>query len=137
MAAFQNASNMNESAIRSLTLGAWAASVWEKEVRGVPLVFHEASLAYTMRQHSEWREHWSRLDSIGSDDVKIINILVHIHNDAAVKLQIDRKDPPEICELYQLLRRRGIMDMDALHTRLHTCFRNKPGNRRPPVPRSI
>ena len=107
---------MNDGAIRDLTLGAWAAGVWEKELRGVPLVFQEASLAYCMRQHSEWREHWNRLGSIGSEDTKIINILVHIYNDAAVKLQIDRNDPPEIPALYQLLRGRGITDMDALHS---------------------
>jgi Domain of unknown function (DUF1841) len=106
---------MNDSAIRDLTLGGWAAGVWEKELRGVPLVFQEASLAYCMRQHSEWREYWNRLRSIGSEDPKVVNILVHIYNDAAVKLQIDQKDPPEIHTLYQQLRGRGITDMDALH----------------------
>ena len=106
---------MNESAIRDLTLGAWASGVWEKELRGVRLVFQEASLAYCMRQHSEWREHWNHLSSIGSEDTKIVSVLVHIYNDAAVKLQIDQNDPPEIYALYQLLRGRGITDMDALH----------------------
>jgi hypothetical protein len=106
---------MNDSAIRDLTLSTWAAAVWEKELRGIPLVFQEASLAYCMRQHSEWREHWNHLGSIGSEDTKIVSILVHIYNDAAVKLQIDRSDPPEIYALYQLLRGRGITDMDALH----------------------
>jgi Domain of unknown function (DUF1841) len=106
---------MNDSAIRDLTLGTWAASVWEKELRGVPLAVQEASLAYCMREHTEWREHWNRLNTIGQDDPKIINILAHIYNDAAVKLQIERKNPPEIGELYQALRRRGITDMDAIH----------------------
>jgi hypothetical protein len=107
---------MNDSAIRDLTLSGWAAAVWEKELRGVPLQFQEASLAYCMRQHSEWKEHWNHLGSIGKDDTKVLNILVHIYNDAAVKLQLDRNDPPEINNLYQLLRGRGITDMDALHT---------------------
>ena len=107
---------MNETVIRDLTLGTWAAGVWEKEVRGVPLVFQEASLAYCMRQHSEWREHWNRLDSIGSEDAKVMSLLLHIYNDAAVKLQVDRNDPPEIPTMYQLLRGRGITDMDAIHT---------------------
>jgi hypothetical protein len=106
---------MNDSAIRDLTLGTWAASVWEKELRGVPLELQEASFAYCMRQHPEWREHWNRLNTSGHDDPKIINILIHIYNDAAVKLQIERKDPPEIGELYQALRGTGITDMDALH----------------------
>lgn len=106
---------MNDGVIRELTLSSWAAGVWQKELRGVPLVFHEASLAYCMRQHSEWRQHWNHLDSIGGEEAKITNILVHIYNDAAVKLQIDRNDPPEISKLHQLLRGRGITEMDALH----------------------
>ena len=107
---------MNDSAIRDMTLGTWAASVWEKELRGVQLALQEASFAYCMRQHAEWRDHWNRLDTINQDDTKVVNILIHIYNDAAVKLQIERKDPPEIGELYQALRGRGIIDMDALHT---------------------
>jgi Domain of unknown function (DUF1841) len=106
---------MNDNAIRDLTLGGWASSVWEKELRGVPLMFQEASLAYCMRQHAEWRDHWNHLGSVGSEDTKMVNILVHIYNDAAVKLQLDRNDPPEIHEMYQLLRGRGITDMNALH----------------------
>jgi hypothetical protein len=106
---------MNDAAIRDLTLGSWAAGVWEKELRGVPLVFQEASMAYCMRQHSELREYWNRLGSIGSEDAKAVNILVHIYNDASVKLQIDQNNPPEIHMLYQLLRGRGITEMDALH----------------------
>jgi hypothetical protein len=106
---------INDSAMRDLTLGTWAAGVWEKELRGVPLVFQEASLAYCMRQHSECRDFWGRLGSIGSEDATAINILVHIYNDAAVKLQIDQNNPPEINTLYQLLRGRGIAEMDALH----------------------
>ena len=40
---------MNDSAMRDLTLGTWAAGVWEKELRGVPLVFQEgATLHCTM-----------------------------------------------------------------------------------------
>jgi hypothetical protein len=106
---------MNDGVIRDLTLSSWAAGVWQKELRGVPLVFQEASLAYCMRLHSEWRQHWNNLDSTGGEEAKIANILVHIYNDAAVKLQIDRRDPPEINTLYQRLRGRGITDMDALH----------------------
>jgi hypothetical protein len=107
---------MNDSAIRDLTLGAWAATVWEKELRGVPLVFQEVSLAYCMRQHSEWRQYWNRLGSLSSEDAKVVAILMHIYNDAAVKLQIDQNNPPEIQTLHQQLRGRGITDMDALHT---------------------
>ncbi len=106
---------MNDSAIRDLTLSSWAAGVWEKELRGVPLQFQEAALAYCMRQHTEWREFWNQLGYAPKEDSKTINILVHIYNDASVKLQLDRNDPPEINSLYQLLRGRGIADLDALH----------------------
>jgi len=110
---------MDEGAIRDLTLTSWAANVWEKEVRGVPLQFQEASLAYCMRQHSEWRQYWNQLGTYASDNNKTVNILVHIYNDAAVKLQLDRNDPPEINALYQTLRGRGVTDMDALHALAH------------------
>lgn len=106
---------MNDNLIRDLTLRNWAADVWEKELRGVPLAVHEASLAYCMRQHSEWRDQWNHLNSTLSEDAKTVDILVHIYNDAAVKLQIDQKNPAEIDRLYQLLIGRGIADMDALH----------------------
>jgi len=45
----------------------------------------------------------------------VVSMLVHVYNDAAVKLQLDRNDPPEIQSLYQVLRSRGVTDMDALH----------------------
>ena len=106
---------MNESAIRELTLTSWAAGVWEKELRGVPLQAQEAALAYCMRQHSEWRQYWNQLTTCSNENTKVVSMLVHIYNDAAVKLQLDRNDPPEIQSLYQVLRGRGVTDMDALH----------------------
>jgi len=108
--------SMNESAIRELTLTSWAARVWEKELRGVPLQFQEAALAFCMRQHNEWRQYWNQLATCGKENTKVVSMLVHVYNDAAVKLQLDRNDPPEINSLYQVLRGRGITDMDALHT---------------------
>ncbi len=110
---------MNDGTLRDLTLTSWAASVWEKELRGVPLQFQEASLAYCMRQHSEWRQTWNQLGTYAADNNKTVTILVHIYNDAAVKLQLDRNDPPEITALYQTLRGRGVSDMDALHAIAH------------------
>jgi hypothetical protein len=106
---------MNDTAIRDLTLATWARTVREKELRGVKLQFHEAALAYCMNQHSEWRQHWNQLDTATADNTKLVNMLVHIYNDAAVKLQLDRNDPPEIHALYQSMRGKGVTDMDALH----------------------
>ena len=79
---------MNDSAIRELTLSSWAASVWEKELRGVPLMLHEAALAHCMRQHTQWRECWDQLCSMTKEDTKTVNILVHVYNDASVRLQL-------------------------------------------------
>ncbi len=107
---------MNGNAIRELTLSSWAADVWEKQRRlGVSLKIDEAALAYCMRQHTEWWETWNRLGSMAKQDTQALNILVHVYNDASVKLQLDRNDPPEINSLYQLLRNRGMAEMDALH----------------------
>jgi hypothetical protein len=105
---------MNDTAIRNLSLASWARTVWEKELRGVPLQPHEAAVAYCMNQHREWRQYWNQLDGT-SDNTKVINMLTHIYNDAAVKLQLDRNDPPEINSLYQSMRAKGIADIDALH----------------------
>jgi hypothetical protein len=101
--------------MRDLTLASWAASVWERELRGVPLEIHEAALAYCMKQHNEWKPFWNQLASSSCDHAKVVSILVHIYNDAAVKLQVDRNEPPEINSSFQTLRGKGVTDMDALH----------------------
>lgn len=69
-----------------------------------------------MRQHSDWKNLWNGLhnaDVVNSP--RISNILVHIYNDAAVKLQLDTNNPPEIQELFHAMRGKGFSDMDALH----------------------
>jgi len=106
---------MNEKSLQNLTLATWAASVWEREVRGVPLQGQEAALAHCMKQHPEWRNFWNSLGTNIEETPRATNILVHIYNDAAVKLQLDRNDPPEIQSLYQSMRGKGFSDKDALH----------------------
>ena len=107
---------MDENSIADLTLATWAATVWQKELRGVPLQAHEAAVAYCMRQHNEWRQYWDQLGTHAANNVKTVNMLIHIYNDSAVKLQLDRNDPPEVQSSYQKMRGKGIRDMDALHT---------------------
>jgi len=107
---------MDEKKLDNLTLSSWAASVWEKELRGVPLHLQELALAWCMRQHSDWKNLWNGLhnaDVVNSP--RATNILVHIYNDAAVKLQLDTNNPPEIQELFHAMRGKGFSDMDALH----------------------
>ena len=106
---------MNEKTLSNLTLSSWAATVWEKELRGVPLQPQEAALAWCMRQHADWRNFWNGLNGPDVDTPRGKNILVHIYNDAAVKLQLDSNSPPEINQAFQQMRGKGFSDMDGLH----------------------
>ena len=107
---------MDDKHLANLTLSSWAASVWEKELRGVPLQMQEAALAWCMRQHNDWRNFWNNLNNSSVVETqRATNILVHIYNDAAVKLQLDSKNPPEICQSFQTMRGKGFPEMDAIH----------------------
>ena len=106
---------MDEKTLNNLTLSTWAATVWSKELRGVPLQVQEASLAWCMRQHNEWRNFWNSLGTSDAETQRAANILVHIYNDAAVRLQLDSNNPPEINQLFQAMRGKGFPDLDALH----------------------
>ena len=107
---------MDDKTLSNLTLSGWAATVWEKELRGVPLQMQESALAWCMRQHADWRNFWNNLNNHATVETqRATNILVHIYNDAAVKQQIDSNNPPEIVEFYQEMRKKGFSEMDALH----------------------
>ena len=110
------ATALDEKSLRNLTLSSWAAKVWEKELRGLPLENQEAALAWCMRQHREWRNFWDRLNHPRTaDPVRSTSVLVHIYNDAAVKFQLDTKNPPEIVDLFQTIQRSGFTEIDAMH----------------------
>src|SRR6266481_3538732 len=107
---------MDEKRLNNLTLSSRAASVWEKELRGVPLQLQELALAWCMRQHPDWRNFWNNLNNYETVNTpRVTNILVHIYNDAAVKLQLDSNNPPEIYQYFQAMRGKGFSDMDAIH----------------------
>jgi Domain of unknown function (DUF1841) len=107
---------MDDKTLNNLTLSSWAASVWEKELRGVPLQLQESSLAWCMRQHADWRNFWNNLNNHATVETqRAANILTHIYNDAAVKLQLESNSPPEIKEFFQEMRKKGFSEMDALH----------------------
>jgi len=108
---------INETVLSNLTLSSWAAQVWEKELRGVSLHVQESTLAWCMKQHVEWRTFWNNLNNQSTvNPARAANILVHIYNDGAVKLQLESNNPPEIKNLFQMMRANGFSDMDALHT---------------------
>lgn len=107
---------MDDSILKGVTLASWAARVWEKELRGVPLAIQESTLAWCMRQHTDWRDFWNNLNNHDTISMpRATNILVHIYNDGAVKLQLETSHPPEINELFQRMRAKGFSEMDALH----------------------
>jgi hypothetical protein len=103
----------------NLTLSTWAATVWGKELRGVPLQVQEAALVWCMRQHNEYRNFWNSLGTTAADTPRAGNILLHIYSDGAVKLQLESNNPPEIVEVFQKMRGKGFSDMDALHAIAH------------------
>jgi hypothetical protein len=107
--------SMDEKTLNNLTLSSWAATVWSKELRGVPLQPQEASLAWCMKQHNDWRPFWNSLGTSAAETPRATNVLVHIYNDASVKLQLDSNNPPEIIQLFQVMRGKGFPDLDALH----------------------
>ena len=114
--AYVAATALDEKSLRNLTLSSWAARVWEKELRGLPLENQEAALAWCMRQHEEWRNFWDRLNHPRTaDPVRSTSVLVHIYNDAAVKFQLDNQNPPEIVDLFQTMRRNRFTEIDAMH----------------------
>jgi Domain of unknown function (DUF1841) len=107
---------MDEKRLNNLTLSSWAAGVWEKELRGVPLQLQEAALAWCMRKHSDWRNFWNSLNNTDAVNTpRATNLLVHIYNDAAVKLQLDSNNPSEINQCFQAMQGTGFSEMDALH----------------------
>ena len=110
---------MDDKSLNSLTLSTWAATVWGKELRGVPLQIQEAALAWCMRQHAEYRNFWNSLGTTAADTPRASNILLHIYSDGAVKLQLESNNPPEINQLFQAMRGKGFSDMDALHAIAH------------------
>ena len=97
-----------------LTLASWAAGLWYKHRRGVPLAGHEAAIVYCMEYHSEWRSRWDALGS--SSDPQLSHDVLHVHHDAMIKMQIDAKEPAEVGECYQKLRDKGFTEFEALHT---------------------
>jgi hypothetical protein len=107
---------MDDSILKDATLASWAARVWEKELRGVPLPMQESTLAWCMRQHADWRSFWNNLNNHAVISApRATRILVHIYNDGAVKLQLESNNPPEINELFQRMRTKGFYEIDALH----------------------
>src|SRR5439155_20721453 len=49
-------------------------------------------------------------------DRAIITRLIHIHNDAAIRLQIERQQPLQVKTLYDTMIEKGFTEFEAIHT---------------------
>ncbi len=109
---------MQDSRLQNVTLLSWTLRVWTDFRRGAALTGHEAAIGQCMQHHTEWWSDWEALDATGSGraDISIENRLVHIHHDAAVKLQLENKQPPEAAALYDMLLQKGFTEFEAIHT---------------------
>jgi hypothetical protein len=106
---------MREEKMQNLTLLAWTLEIWSDYRRGIPVQGHHAVIAQCMEQHREWWNDWD--SAHGTDhDHSITNRLLHIHNDAAVKTQIETGAPKEVKTFYEALREKGFTEFESIHS---------------------
>ncbi len=108
---------MEESKLQDLTLASWAAKIWRDHRRGMPLVGQSGAIAEAMDHHKEWWSDWDALEepSAAAEDSLKAHLL-HVHLDAAIKLQIDNGDPRDIGSFYTSLIEKGFTEFEAIHT---------------------
>src|SRR2546426_9800170 len=106
---------MQESKLEGLTLLSWTLQVWRDYRRGVPLVGQHLAIAYCLQNHPEWWKDWDTAE-YAADERAITTRLIHIHNDAAIRIQIERESPKEIKGLYETLIGKGFTEFESIHT---------------------
>ena len=106
---------MQESKLQNLTLLSWTLQIWRDHRRGLALSGQHAAIAYCLENHPEWWADWDSPDH-GGDDRAITNRLIHIHNDAAIRLQLERESPKEIKALYDSMRDKAFTEFESIHT---------------------
>jgi hypothetical protein len=105
----------DDSELRSLSLLSWTLQIWSDHRRGVAQLGQMAAIAYCMEHHAEWWKDWESAREFGEDRPTTTR-LAHIHNDAAIKAQLHRGDPPEIRQLYNALQEKGFDEFESIHT---------------------
>ena len=105
---------MNEQSLEGMTLASWAGGVWNRYRRGIPLIGLEGALGQAMDFHTEWRPYWDTLETTKDPDVS--RLVLHVHHDAMVKLQIDVGNPQKIKECYEQLLNKQFKEFEAIHT---------------------
>ena len=106
---------MEESRLKNLTLLGWTLQIWRDHRRGVVLQGQQAIVAYCLQNHPEWWKDWDSADT-SENDRAITTRLIHIHNDAAIRLQVERQQPPEVKTLYDSMIEKGFTEFEAIHT---------------------
>jgi hypothetical protein len=106
---------MRDAELKSLSLLSWTLQIWNDHRLGVSQAGQFAAISYCMQHHQEWWKDWESAKESG-ENAAISTRLSHIHNDAAIKAQVDRGDPPEIRALYSALRANGFSEFDSIHT---------------------
>jgi uncharacterized protein DUF1841 len=106
---------MQESKLEGLTLLSWTLQVWRDYRRGVPLTGQHAAIAHCLQNHPEWWSDWETAE-YAADERAITTRLIHIHNDAAIRIQIERESPKEIKTLYETLVQKGFTEFESIHT---------------------
>ena len=107
---------MEDSKLQTMTLLTWTLQVWRDCRRGLPLQGQHAAIAYCLQKHPEWWSDWESAENLHGNDVTITNRLIHIHNDAAIRLQIEREQPAEVKALYDSLCEKGFTEFESIHT---------------------
>ena len=106
---------MEESRLQNLTLLGWTLQIWRDHRRGVVHQGQQAIVAYCLQNHPEWWSDWDS-ENTSETDRAITTRLIHIHNDAAIRLQIERQQPPQVKTLYDTMIEKGFTEFEAIHT---------------------
>jgi len=106
---------MDESRLQNLTLLGWTLQIWRDHRRGAVLQGQQAIVAHCLQNHPEWWSDWNS-DATSEKDRSITTRLIHIHNDAAIRLQIERQQPPQVKTLYDTMIEKGFTEFEAIHT---------------------
>ena len=106
---------MREDKIQNMTLLTWTLQVWSDYRRGQRLDGHLASIAYSLDFHKEWWNDWNTAKE-GTDDPSITTRLIHIHNDAAIKTQIEMGQSQAVKAFYDALVQKGFTEFESIHT---------------------
>ena len=92
--------------------------IWNRVKSGEPLEGEEKVLGELMQAHTEYHAVWDKADKLVNkkyDPETDVNPFAHIAIDAAVVNQIEQRNPPEVRQVYNRLRAKGLSHLEAIH----------------------